>query len=74
MTNDEREIIEQALGLPPKARAELAGRLIESLEEAVDENVEEAWASEVAKRVHELDTRKVDTVPWSQARRSIVGG
>jgi putative addiction module component (TIGR02574 family) len=60
--------------LPPEARAALAGALIESLDEGVDERAEELWAEEIERRQRELDRGQVRTVPWSQARRAIQGG
>lgn len=55
-----------------EARAALAGSLIESLDEVVDQGVEEAWAEEFAKRVADFDSQKAKTIPWSKARRLIV--
>jgi hypothetical protein len=49
MKNDASKILEEALKLPPEARAALAGSLIESLDETVDENAEAAWADEIAR-------------------------
>jgi putative addiction module component (TIGR02574 family) len=72
MRNDASKILEDALKLPPEARAALAGSLIESLDEAVDENAEAAWADEIARRVEDLDSGKAKTIPWSKARRLIV--
>lgn len=66
------KILETALKLPQEARAALAGSLIESLDEAVDENVEQAWADEIARRVQDLDSGKAKPIPWSKARRLIL--
>jgi len=68
-----KDLLEQALKLPLEARAALAGSLIESLEETVDENAEEAWAGEIAARVRELDSANAKTIPWVEARRIIIG-
>jgi putative addiction module component (TIGR02574 family) len=65
--------LEEALKLSPEARAALAASLLESLEDDVDENVEAAWAEEIAKRIHELDSGAVTPIPWSEARRIILG-
>jgi len=46
---------------------------LESLEEGVDEDVEAAWAAEIAKRIHELDSGAVTSVAWAEARRTILG-
>lgn len=67
------ELLERALKLPPEARAALAGHLIDSLDETVDEGVEEAWATEVAQRLKGLREGRVELVPWSEARRRIAG-
>jgi hypothetical protein len=47
--------------------------LLESLDEAVDEGAEAAWAEEIGKRIRELDSGAVTPVPWSEARRMILG-
>lgn len=69
-----RELIEAALRLPPEARAALAGALIESLDQTIDEGAEALWAEEIERRQRELDQGQVRTIPWSQARRTIQGG
>lgn len=68
-----RELIEAALRLPPEARAALAGALIESLDQKIDEGAEALWAKEIERRQRELDQGQVRTIPWSQARRTIQG-
>jgi putative addiction module component (TIGR02574 family) len=73
MTPDASELLREALKLSPEARAALAASLLESLEEDVDEGVEAAWAEEIAKRIHELDSGAVTPIPWSEARRMILG-
>jgi len=67
------KLLEDALKLPAAARAALVGSLIESLDEAIDEDAEAAWAAEIARRVEELDAGKANAVPWSKARRMILG-
>ena len=42
------------------------------LDEEVDEGAEAAWAEEIAKRIHELDSGAVTPIPWSEARRRIL--
>lgn len=73
MTHDTNQLFEEALKLPPEARAALAGTLIESLEEPVDERAEEAWAAEIQRRLDELDAGALKTVSWPEARRRILG-
>lgn len=73
MTPDPSKLLEEALKLSPEARAALASSLLESLDEAVDEGAEAAWAEEIGKRIHEIDSGAVTPVPWSEARRMILG-
>jgi len=69
----QRKVFEEVLRLPLEARAALVGHLLDSLDDAVDEDAESAWSKEIARRIDDLDRGKVKTVPWSVARRQILG-
>jgi putative addiction module component (TIGR02574 family) len=71
MTREVSELLEKALSLPPEARAALAGSLLESLDETVDASAEAEWCDEIARRIEEIDSGKVKTIPWADARRQI---
>ena len=73
MVPDSRKLLEEALRLPPEARAALAGTLIESLDEHLDEDSLNQWEQEIAKRLRDLDQGSVRPIPWSEARRIISG-
>jgi len=61
-----------ALALPVEIRARIAGSLIESLDDdAVDEQAEELWSAEIAHRIADIDTGRVQLVPWSDVRRRL---
>jgi len=62
------ELYEKASQLPAEDRAELAGLLIESIEEEPDEGVEEAWAAEIERRMAEYRAGRVKTIPWAEVR------
>jgi hypothetical protein len=49
------EIEAEALKLTPQARAKLAGKLLESLERLSDEENQQLWAEEAARRDADLD-------------------
>lgn len=68
------EVLREALKLPVEARAALAGTLLDSPDESVDEDAESAWEAEIAKRIKEIDEGRAKLIPWSEARRRIVGG
>jgi putative addiction module component (TIGR02574 family) len=73
MTPDPAKLLEEALKLSPEARAALAASLLESLDQEADEGAEAAWAAEIARRVHELDSGAVTPIPWPEARRRSLG-
>jgi putative addiction module component (TIGR02574 family) len=71
MKREAAEILKEALTLPTEARAALAGSLLDSLDADVDEDSEAAWAIEVTRRVAELDSGTVKTIPWAEVRRRL---
>ena len=73
MVPDSRKLLEEALRLPPEARAALAGTLIESLDEQLDEDSLNQWEQETASRLRDLAQGTVRPMPWSEARK-IIGG
>ncbi len=58
-----------ALLLTPEERARLAERLLASLD--VDPGVEEAWATEVEKRLADWEAGLVEEFTWEEARERI---
>lgn len=66
------KVLEEALALPPGERAKLAASLIDSLDPEREDEVEEAWRLEVARRVRELDDGSVEAIDWAEARRLIL--
>lgn len=69
MTNEVSKLLQKALSLSVEEQEALAESLISSLGDKVDEDVQAAWKTEIAKRVAELDSGKVQTIPWSEIRR-----
>ena len=70
---DPNDLLKEALRLPPEARAALAGSLLDSLDQDVDEDAEAAWHAEIDRRLRELDSGAVKPIAWSEARRKISG-
>jgi len=71
MNEDISELLKKALALPPAARAALAGSLLDSLDETVDDSAEAEWSAEIARRIQELESGKVKPIAWADARREI---
>lgn len=64
------QVLRQALRLPPKARADIAGVLLRSLDEHEDRGVEAAWIAEVERRLAQVESGDVKLVPWGAVLRS----
>jgi len=73
MKRDAAEILKDALALPPEARAAVAGSLLESLDDQVDEGAEAAWEAEIARRMHDLDAAKGKLIPGATVRLRVMG-
>lgn len=69
MTNEVSKLLQKALSLSVEEQEALAESLISSLGDRVDEDVQIAWETEIAKRIAELDSGKVRTIPWAEVRR-----
>lgn len=66
MTLSESEFYEAGLALPPSVRKDVALRLLESIEVADQESVDEAWSEEIGSRVDDILSGKVETIPGEQ--------
>jgi putative addiction module component (TIGR02574 family) len=42
--------------------------LIDTLDADADEGVEDAWRAEIERRIADLDSGAVETVPWEELR------
>jgi putative addiction module component (TIGR02574 family) len=72
MTQEAAELLKKALALPVLERADLAGSLIESLDDTQDESVAAAWDEEVARRMADIDSGAVKPVSLEEARRRLL--
>jgi putative addiction module component (TIGR02574 family) len=63
-----KRLFEEAMRLDPEERVALTGLLIESLEPVSEEGVEESWLAEIERRMAELDSGSVQTIPWEELR------
>jgi putative addiction module component (TIGR02574 family) len=69
------QIVEEARHWPPEKVGELVGRLTEGLH-AGDPETEAAWQTEIARRVGEIQSGKVQGVPGEEVSarvRKVVG-
>ncbi len=73
---DPTKLRDEALRLPPDARARLAADLLGSLDDSADDlspvEHDAAWGAEIAERLRRIDAGEVEPVPWIEARERIV--
>jgi putative addiction module component (TIGR02574 family) len=68
------QLLKRALSLGESDRASLAGALIESLDSGSDADAEEAWDAEIERRIKDLESGSVKTIPWSEVRQRLFRG
>ncbi len=57
------------LPCPINERAVLAGNLISRLDPAFDQDVDAAWQQKVMRRLHDVQSSKVETVSWEEVQQ-----
>ena len=66
---DSKTLQKAALNLPADERAALAQKLLLSLDEPSDAELEQTWLAEAARRASELDRGEVQAIPAEEVRR-----
>jgi putative addiction module component (TIGR02574 family) len=68
---DPNAVLQQALSLPEHDRAEIAARLLESLDPQTQDEVDAAWAAEIERRCAAVDAGTMSTLDWKDVRARI---
>lgn len=63
MSRDPKDIAAEALEMPLTARAELASRLLDSLDDLTEEENDQLWAQEAGRRYAEYKAGNIEAVP-----------
>jgi putative addiction module component (TIGR02574 family) len=69
MASPAREVESRALRLPRRERARLAQRLISSLDQKADPDVDRLWLQEAERRLRELKGGRVAGIPAEKVVR-----
>jgi putative addiction module component (TIGR02574 family) len=72
MTQAANAILDALLQPPDADRAELAARLLDSLESETAGAAEDGWSEELRARIDEVRGGQVKAVPWAEARARIL--
>jgi len=65
------ELESEALRLDPRSRARLAERLLGSLDDLADAEIEELWLDEAERRERAWDAGEVEGIPADQVLREL---
>ena len=68
---DSDTLLNQVLELPEPDRAELAARLLESLDSDIDPAIDDAWAEEIERRCAASDAGNNVSSDWNDVRQRI---
>jgi len=68
---DTKKLLSEVLELPEHERAEIAAKLLESLDPDDPEDVDAAWAVEIERRCAALDSGEAVTSDWEEFRARI---
>ena len=68
MARSARDLFDEAMRLEPQERSTLMRLLIEALDADTEEGVEDAWRVEIERRMADLDSGSVETIPWEEVR------
>lgn len=74
MSETADQLLKKALTLNERDRASLAGALIESLHAEPQPGADQAWDAEIERRIKELESHAVETIPWSRVRERLFRG
>ncbi|MDZ7714792.1 MAG: addiction module protein [Balneolaceae bacterium] len=69
MITDFKEIQHSALELNEKHRAELAKKLIDSLDQKIDDDIEQDWIDEIKRRKEEIKSGEVTPISGQEVHK-----
>lgn len=69
MNTDYKEIQHSALELDKNRRAELAKKLIDSLDDQIDNDIEQAWVDEIKRRKAEIQSGEVTPISGEEVHK-----
>lgn len=72
MSRNPHELLQEAMDLPPEARAALADSLLNSLDTEIDLDVEQAWQKEIEKRMASIEDGTAETISWEDVQAKIL--
>ena len=71
MIRNSAKVISDALSLSAKSRAKLAERLLESLDDPRQKEIDDLWAKEAEHRIDAYEDRRLKAIPGTEVFRRL---
>ena len=71
MIRNSSKVVSDALSLPPRSRAKLAERLLESLDDSTQKEIDRLWADEVEDRIDAYERGDLKAIPGEEVFRPL---
>jgi len=71
MIRNTAKVVTEALSLPPRSRARLADKLLESLNQPRQREVNKLWAAEVEDRIDAYEKGEIKVIPGKRLFRNL---
>lgn len=71
MTKTAETLLREAMKLDVAERAGLAAELLASLEGEPEDEVQAAWATEIQRRIEQIEAGTEKLLPWEEVQRRI---
>lgn len=71
MIRNSAKVVDDALSLPPKTRAKLAEKLLESLDDPKQKEIDRLWAEEAEARINAYEKGDIKAVPGKEVFRRL---
>lgn len=71
MNRSSAKVVSDALSLPPRSRAKLAEKLLESLDDPRQREIDRLWAEEVEDRIAAYERGELKAIPGKEVFRGL---
>lgn len=71
MIRNSTKVVNDALSLPPKSRAKLAEKLLESLDDPRQREIDRLWAEKAEARINAYEKGDIKAVPGKEVFRRL---
>ena len=71
MARTSAKAINEVLSLPPKSRAKLAEKLLKSIDDPRQREIDQLWAKEVEDRIDAYEKGKLKAIPGTEVFRRL---